>query len=406
MKYDLEELIKKDMTIEENTPKELSELVRKMMKEGVPVEKEARNKKAKVVKAATVILAAVLATGGVAYAATCIWNPKVAEIIGIDGNQKVMREMEQQGFVDGPLSTSMDNGQVYSATDKDITVEVLQTIADGDYTQVYLQASFGEKYTILEDKINKVTGNKLPKIRIGDSKVTCSDGKEFSAAGNVEEVVDEHTVILHYEFAHNFSDCGVELSIYSFVCNSLDKNVSNTVAKGNWTLKWNPSQGTTKGVYRLNRDIDINGYTITLDRLEVTPVSYTLYIKDTKDWRTLFHMEGAVKRLKGEKLNRDKNGNLIFDYLIKDTEASEKENKLSKEGYDFYAFDNMLAWAGDEQIRQGSENVEMCAPEGNDCAEIKGTWDNAAGYKKLTKICFGGQYINMDEYKYQKVTSY
>lgn len=112
----------------------------------------AKKEKTKALKTWRIVLAslaAVLVVGGGAYAATHMWNQNVAKEFEVADKPDKMKEMSEKGFSQHMenVDKNDDNNTVLSVTDKDITVNVVQTLADKNCAYIYFEADFGSKYT-------------------------------------------------------------------------------------------------------------------------------------------------------------------------------------------------------------------------------------------------------------------
>lgn len=193
MKYDLEELMKENMNIQETPSQELKERILYQEKEELTM----RNKGkfiGFVPKAAAVVMAVALAGGGIAYAGTGLWNRYVAEDFGVAKNDTLKKDLNEKGFAQQPQVAESKNNQIY-VTDKDITVTVLQTLADEHSAYVCFEVKYGDQYHVVDKGATEISDTGLaypcPTFQM-------DSGIELDYGGGIYKIKDEHTILYNY----------------------------------------------------------------------------------------------------------------------------------------------------------------------------------------------------------------
>lgn len=159
----------------------------------------AKKEKTKALKTWRIVLAslaAVLVVGGGAYAATQMWNQNVAKEFEVADKPDKMKEMSEKGFSQHMenVDKNDDNNTVLSVTDKDITVNVVQTLADKNCAYVYFEADFGDKYTPVTKGQTEI-----PDTDIAEADVDYSiDGMDLNWSGGIAKIINNHKIAYEY----------------------------------------------------------------------------------------------------------------------------------------------------------------------------------------------------------------
>ena len=142
-------------------------------------------------KVAAAALAAIVAAGGIGYAAVNLWDRSVAEDFGVAKDPEMMQEMNDKGFAQQPQVSGTKSDRV-SVTDKDITVTLKQTLADEHGAYVCYEVKYGDKYKAVDQGVEKHSDYGIAMPR---AKFQMDSGIPLSYSGGVKKVVDDHTVL-------------------------------------------------------------------------------------------------------------------------------------------------------------------------------------------------------------------
>lgn len=402
MKYDLEELLQEKENVKPS--KKLDQTVLHILEEKTYM-KQKHNKPTNYAgKIAAAVLAGVLATGGVVYAASQLWNQDVAEQFGVKENQETMKELNKQGFANIPTSTKETPIQ---AEDQDIKVKVLQTLADEQTAYIYFEVDYGNRYKAIEKQSKAYPDKHIPDTGISNPNVKflINGDSHISYCGEAVEIKNAHTITYAYQILANdqkLKDAKIDMIIHSF---EIDHEKADTkpeiISKGNWDLSWTLSNGTTKHVYTLNKKLTLNNTTITLKSLELSPLSCKLFM-DPEDYAKISNLNGIVKGTGKEEPEVDKDGNYIILRYENDSstdtlndsstgtqELSDNEeiiclNTLSEIFLGDKSFDGLegIALAGDTSIDAFSKILDI---------------------NKVTGFRFAGQKIDLTDCNYKTV---
>lgn len=239
MKYNLEDLLKENMNIQETPSQELRERILCQEKERLTM----RNNYFKYVpKVAVAALAVVLATGGIAYAGTRLWDHYVAEDFGVEKNVSLQKELNEKGFAQQPLVTAETEKKKISVTDKDITVTIQQTLADEHSAYVCYKIEYGDQYKAVDQGAAKHLdyGVAMPW-----TEFQMDSGIPLNYSGGVKKVIDDHTILYEYfittsRMEDTLGEGMMKMSLSSFTKDSkkADASPKVVVKDGKWDLSW------------------------------------------------------------------------------------------------------------------------------------------------------------------------
>lgn len=368
-------------------------------------------------KIAAAAICVILAGGGLTYAASQYWNENVMDDLGLKDDKDKRAYIEKGGYV-STLDES-DKEEKLSDTDKDITVEVQQVIADQNNMYVYIKATFGEKY----DKYKlykKIKKEYYPNPDMDMQVYDADTGEENSYTFHGDQVLlkelpKDRSVLYRYSFKGNFDNKNVKLKIKGFYFNnSMDKEENNEDAyEGNWEVSFKPSVGKDTYVYHIDKEFCVKGYQLKLKTLKVTPLSYFMELEadEEETWVKLGQLIGVVKLLQNNRkiliqnnVVTDKDGNYVFYDWVTQKECYRWNNNLEKYreeyGYEpYYLLMGVELYQGKQWLpTQEYGNIEQ---EKN---SYFGTFDSPIDVeKKITGIRYAGQWIDLSDCKYEKI---
>ncbi len=369
----------------------------------------------KIVKAAIIAVGITMTIGTGVYASSSLWHPFVAERFGISSDMDAQKELVDDGFVSVPEETDKD-ALVSTVEDKGIKLELLQTVAGHERAQVYIQATFDEEYKIIDDEVNEIVGERLCTVLIDSSSdqtyILGAPEEKLQAIGQVDEIVDDHTLIFKYDIEKDLKDSTVCIGIRKFLdCSNLDtNNPATTLVEGNWDLVFQPSVGESTGVYKLNQKVnftDKNGkHVVTLERLEATPTSVRLYIKYNKGWKYVYRHVDTLFQLdkKGERM-LDKAGDPII-FGMYDPWSNDMDPYRDRKDLEYCYAANMDLYVGDKKVEYCGQGGETLYDE-NDPERKYGYVNEGCmlgtDYSKLTKMTFGGREFDLSQCEYEEI---
>lgn len=191
-------------------------------------------------------------------------------------------------------------------------------------------------------------------------------------------------------------DSKVEMNINCF---NIESQNSITHVEGNWNLGWKLSNGTAKRVYTLNKKLTINDTVITLESLELTPLSYKLII-DPENYDKVFQLEAIAKETKEDEFKTDENGNYtIVGYI--DEEAVDNSLEL-KEDEGLVPAAEISQLFLEDKLFTGVGGPRSVTING----ENSGSFSEVLDLDKVTAFRFGGQKISLTDCDYKTEISY
>lgn len=404
MKYDFEELMRETMESRETPSEELNQRTIQRVRSG---EAAGRRRYLRFSKAAAAVLGAILLTGGVTLAATQLWNKDVAEDYGVAGDERTMTELNDKGFAGMPEETAGHEEPV-QATDQDITVKVLQTLADEHSAYVYFEVDYGKKYAAVEKGSTELSdfGVAMPTVRF-----TMDSGDVLSYCGGIAKIKNDRRVTYAYELSlqeGSLKDQEIHMEIRKFTKDTEKADAHPvTVAKGNWSLDWRLSVGTEKRIYELNRELDLGGTHFTVKRFTVTPLSYEVEIEET-DGVPLSNMIGVVGTDKEGEVKTDKEGNFkVLRYVnIGGRPQMEDEiyAKLPK-NQTTCCLDTVSAFYFGKEMFDGYGGMGGYTTDNGSSREY-GMFTKVLKLDRLTGIRVAGRYISLEGCPYETVNSF
>lgn len=405
MKYDLEEMLRKKDDIKPS--KELDQAVLQSIEEGMNMKEKSNRFLTRTGKIAAAFLAGIITTGGIAYAASHLWNQDVAKQFGVNNKEKTMQDLNNQGFADIPTSTKKTPLEVEK---EGIKVKVLQTLADEQSAFIYLQVEYGDQYKVIDKEIKT-----YPYTDIADSNISQPASIYFTLNGSDEslsysyetkEIKDKNTVTYCCQLlsdGQSFKNAKINMLIRNFDVWKTDVAYPMSVAVDDWNLSWNLSTGTNKRVYTLNKKLTIKDTSVTLKSFELSPLSCKLTI-DAQDYDKLQRI-GAIIKSTGEHPKTDKNGNYIIvryvDLFDNTQEPKEDEGLVPLDDLSHLYLGNKPF----DGLGGGTEN----ASGNNSPAKTivtQSAFSKVLDVDKVTAFRYAGQLVNLKDYDYKTVNSF
>lgn len=400
MKYNLEDLLKENMDIQERPSQELRDRILNQEKERLTM----GNKYFKYVpKVAAAALAVVLATGGIAYAGTRLWDHYVAEDFGVAKNAKLQKELNEKGFAQQPQVTAEAKRKEISVTNKDITVTIQQTLADEHSAYVCYKIQYGDQYKAVDQDAAKHLdyGVAMPW-----TEFQMDSGIPLNYSGGVKKVIDDHTILYEYfittsRMEDTLGEGMMKMSLSSFTKDSkkADTSPEVVVKDGKWDLSWDLSVGTEKRVYRLDQTLTLGEYNIVLKDLTISPLSAKLTMENPEG--VSLSDIGAVIRDTGEDdvdlreqnvIRYVRTGSTKEEHIEELNTEVTREDKVIKE----LKKGEMLANLDNFQLLLKGKDFKGTGGMGSVHSEcIYEQFDKVLDMEKVTGIRVAGKYIDL-----------
>lgn len=403
MKYDLEELIKENMNIQETPSQELKERVLCQEKEELTMQDKRKLFKF-VPKVAAVAVAVVVATGGIAYAGTSLWNRYVAEDFGVAENDTLKKDLNEKGFAQQPQVSETKNNQV-SVTDQDITVSVQQTLADEHAAYVCFEVKYGDQYHVVDKGATEISDTGVA----GPEWVTfqMDSGMDLNYCGSISKIIDDHTILYDYflttsDEKDSFKDGRIKMNISAFTMDQkkLDENPEIIAKDGKWDLAWDLSVGTEKRVYHLDQTLTLGKDRVVLKDLTISPLSGELTMENL-DGVSISEIGAVIKYTGDEDLDLDENGNLKIIRYIR-TGGMEHEDKIREklpEGQELCSLDTYALCLDDKDF-EGMGDISFGSGDGD---YLFAQFNKVLDVEKVTGARVAGQYIDLTSVSYETV---
>lgn len=247
-------------------------------------------------------VAAAVITGTAVYAATEMWDSNVAKQAGVSDKPEIRDKMSGEGY----SQYLGDDKANYSVTDKDITVSIIQTLADRYCADIYFEADFGSKY-ITSGECLDFGGTETEIADVLPDIVFKCNGKVLNTAllNGVSKIINNHKAAYRYQvgyidreempegaeitmeisaFTVHKDDEGFFSNINEVTDNELDayRQWDNTLAaiQGNWTLKWKLSSGTGRRIYNLDYKVRTMDMDFKIKELDISPLSFSILLEE------------------------------------------------------------------------------------------------------------------------------
>lgn len=402
MKYNLDDLLKENMDIQERPSQELRDRILNQEKERWTMRN--KNKYFKYVpKVAAAALAVVLATGGIAYAGTRLWDHYVAEDFGVAKNAKLQKELNEKGFAQQPQVTAEAKRKEISVTDKDITVTIQQTLADEHSAYVCYKIQYGDQYKAVDQDAAKHLdyGVAMPW-----TEFQMDSGIPLNYSGGVKKLIDDHTILYEYfittsRMEDTLGEGMMKMSLSSFTKDSkkADASPEVVVKDGKWDLSWDLSVGTEKRVYRLDQTLTLGEYNIVLKDLTISPLSAKLTMENPEG--VSLSDIGAVIRDTGEDdvdlreqnvIRYVRTGSTKEEHIEELNTEVTREDKVIKE----LKKGEMLANLDNFQLLLKGKDFKGTGGMGSVDSEcIYEQFDKVLDMEKVTGIRVAGKYIDL-----------
>ena len=252
-------------------------------------------------------LAAVVITGGAAFAATQMWDNDVAEEFKVSDRPDIKKQMSGEGFSQY-MEDEDDDKTNFSVQNKGVTVNIVQTLADRHCAYIYLEAEFDSKYKAAGDNIEYINGKAESNVAYPD--ITFGfNGHPVDASGRIHKVINKNKVAYRYYIVNpdtkeSLGDGDFSIKINSFEIQKKRNDANpDVLVKGKWNFKWKLSMGTERRVYTINKKMKIEGMDFIIKELEISPLSCLLVVsedgwtgKQRKEFEKLQKSGSAVSR--------------------------------------------------------------------------------------------------------------
>lgn len=225
------------------------------------------------------------------------WNETVAKLFQVDSNQQ--DKLVEQGYVDILSKNTMESTETKENTDSKndlliaesngVTVTATQTLADKYGIYVYLTVKTNNGVTLNTDQV----------FDIWDITV---DGKEGFFANMTAGFVPDEKAISDSERGYKIwlvnttgePMTGKTLEIHlENLLQANKKQGDDVLVEGVWDFKWNITNSTDSKVIELNDVVVTDGVKLSLDTIELSPLSYYVHYSSEGEGITSEDFMGA-----------------------------------------------------------------------------------------------------------------
>lgn len=252
-------------------------------------------------------LAAIVITGTAVYAATQMWDSNVARETGVSDNPEIRDKMSEKGY----SQYLGDDKSSYSVTDKDITVSVIQTLADRYCADIYFEVDFGSKY-ITSGKCLDFGGTEVEIANVLPEIVFKCNGKVLDTAllNGVSKIINNHKAVYRYqagsagreeipegaeitmeisaftvhkddeEFFALYEAAGYELADNEIMDAYKNWDWILATVQGDWTLEWKLLYGTERRIYDLDYKTRAMDMDFKIKELDISPLSFSILLEE------------------------------------------------------------------------------------------------------------------------------
>lgn len=215
-----------------------------------------------------IILAAafVIVAGSITANATGLfkWSHKVVKEFGASERQQ--NDLILKGIAEQKNASATDNG---------LTINLVQTLQDKNYLYIALDITTS-KDIILD---NSTRFEYMDVFFAGvDGGYAISSGfiSHFSHQTGKEQYSNNMLYVINIQKDPE-TDFNGKIITLSF--KNLRTNV-NTILEGEWKLSWITNFNDSTMCYNLNQTYNLSGYDVHISKIEISPLSMTIYFKD------------------------------------------------------------------------------------------------------------------------------
>lgn len=410
MKYDFDNLLKTTMNPDVKPSTELNQsILQKSRKDNIinrlKNERIAAKISSRIGQIAAAAFVGILATGGGALAAMHLWNQDIAQKFGVEMDDSTMQKLNEQGFSAIPTSATTE-GNALSVTDQDITVRILQTVADEQCAFIYFEAKFGDQYQPVQNNATEISDTG---IAFADVNLTSPSGIKFNSYGGIEKIKDDHTIIYCLQICpcdKTFADTTLDMTISRFTLDNEKMDENPTVlAEGNWNFSWNLSNGCVKRVYDINKVITLGYYNFTVKSLEISPLSYKVYVENNSNI-SLSKMRAVVPETGDDDFSVDEDGNvIILRYVVSMQTEDAIINSLPADETLMFLDTVSCFYLGDQKFDELGGGMSG-SEEDEDYHTDMGTFTKILNLDELTGFQLAGQKIDLTDCTYETVSCF
>lgn len=227
--------------------------------------KKHMSKKARVLLVAAAII--VIGSATVSAASLFKWNQQVAKTF--EANEELQNDLILKGVTEQKTASVTDNG---------LTINLIQTLQDKDYIYIALEVT-APKYIKLGDT-NLFEENIISFDGTGVYEATSSTSSGFVAQKEGEILTNTRMYVywIHKAPGIDLNGKNITLSLKNLQADARKLDMY-TILEGNWDLSWIMNYNDSTKYYELNRNYNLSGYDVFVDRVEVSPLSMTIYYK-------------------------------------------------------------------------------------------------------------------------------
>ncbi len=226
---------------------------------------------------AAIVLAAVLAIGSITALAAGYfqWNQKLAEIFGIGKIQQ--DKLIEKGVTEQVKSSVTDNG---------LTISLVQTLQDKNYFYALLEVTAPKDIKLTDTNLFEEWQFDVS----GQKDYSYSTGHGFMDVIQEPEITNKRYYEIWIKKSIDFNGKNFTLHFKNLQADA-GKLDMHTILEGDWTLTWKMSYNDSTEYFDINKKYNLSGYDVLVKRVEITPLSMTIYF----DGEDIKSMEKAEK---------------------------------------------------------------------------------------------------------------
>lgn len=226
---------------------------------------------------AVLALAAVLTLGSITVMASGLfqWNQKLAEIFS--ANKEQQNNLIEKGVTQQAKSSVTDNG---------LTISLVQTLQDKNYFYALLEVAAPKDIKLTDTNLFEEWQFDVS----GQKDYSYSTGHGFMDVIQEPEITNKRYYEIWIKKSIDFNEKDFTLHFKNLQADA-GKLDMYTILEGDWTLTWKMSYKDSTEYFDINKKCNLSGYDVLVKRVEITPLSMTIYF----DGEDIKFMEKAEK---------------------------------------------------------------------------------------------------------------
>lgn len=223
------------------------------------------------------VAAAVVVVGSITASAADLfkWNRKVSE--KFEASEQQQNDLILKGVAEKKEAGVSNNG---------LTISLVQTLQDKDYIYIALEVTAPDDIKLGDTNLFEASN-----VRLSGAFKSTSGG--FMAQKETEELTNSrlYEYWIHKAAGTNLDGTEITLSFKNLQADAKKLDMY-TILEGEWNLSWTLNFSDSTRYYDLNRNYNLSGHDVLVKRVEISPLSMTIYYKDA-DIKNMEKAEGV-----------------------------------------------------------------------------------------------------------------